>query len=234
MIGRKVKIKDSIELHKLGFVESANFPKLSTESIFQERTNAPSYFRKKKRKNKTVVVNLRVIKENIQKVRKTIDEIIGLSESDKPFSFVLDDEKYCNAILEDVDDSYFFNSGLLVLTFINLDGVWYGPEKTEKISAGLSPSFQVKGIAETNMIEIIVRPKSGVVTLKHNGNQIIVRNAMTSTDLIIDNYNKRVTQNGDFSEIDIESNFFNFTKGNNTVTIKNADGEIKYREVLAL
>lgn len=230
MIGRKVTIKDNINLHDLGIVEVADYNLLNIESIYKERADAPSYLQKKKRVTKSITLNIRVIKKNIAEVRKKIDEIVGLSYSGEPFSFLIDEDKYCRATLESADKSELWNSGLLTLEFTNLDGLWYGEEKI----ANLGSSFTVNSLIPTTFLIIKLTPTSVSPGLTFESKKMRFENALAGRIITIDNNKKTATQLNEHVTMSLDSDFFILENKRSVISATGGSGTITYREVVAL
>lgn len=228
MIKNEVRIGD-IELHKLGTIETIEYSKLSNDILYHEIANRQPRFQGRKRQLKEVSLKIRIHdKASRAETKKQIYEIVGLSFSDSPISLI-ENGKYCRAILEEAEDEYVFKNGLLSLKFINLDGLWYGEEKSGKLT------IDNQGIISTDFATISIVPSALNVTLKDGKGHALKMNALKTTSaIIIDLENKTATQNGKHVELSTDSRFFSFEKGKTAMLVTNGATNTIYREVIAL
>jgi phage-related protein len=228
MINNEVIINGT-QLHKLGTIESIEYSKLSNDILYSEIANRQPRVQGRKRQLKEVTLKIRIHdKLSRAETKKQIDEIVGLSFSDSPISLI-ENGKYCRAILAEAEDEYVFKNGLLSLTFVNLDGLWYGEEKNGKLT------IDNQGIISTDFASISIVPSALNVTLKDGKGHALKMNALnTRSAIIIDLENKTATQNGKHVELSTDSRFFSFEKGKTVMLVTNGATNTIYREVIAL
>ena len=228
MIKNEVRIGD-IELHKLGTIETIEYSKLSNDILYHEIANRQPRVQGRKRQLKEVSLKIRIHDTSSRaETKKQIDEIVGLSFSDSPISLI-ENGKYCRAILTDAEDEYTFKNGLLNLKFVNLDGLWYGEEKSGKLT------IDNQGIISTDFATISIVPSSPNVTLKDGKGHALKMTALNTTNaIVIDLENKTVTQNEKHIELSTDSRFFSFEKGKTIMIVSNGATNTTYREVIAL
>lgn len=228
MINNEVIINGT-QLHKLGTIESIEYSKLSNDILYHEIANRQPRVKGRKRQLKEVTLKIRIHdKSSKAETKKQIDEIVGLSFSDSPISLV-ENGKYCRAILTDAEDEYTFKNGLLNLKFVNLDGLWYGEEKSGKLT------IDNQGIISTDFATISIMPSAPNVMLKDGKGHALKMTALNTTSaIIIDLENKTATQNGKHVELSTDSRFFQFEKGKTIMIVTNGATNTTYREVIAL
>ena len=228
MIKNEVRIGE-IELHKLGTIETIEYSKLSSDILYHEIANRQPRVKGRNRQLKEVSLKIRIHdKSSRAETKKQIDEIVGLSFSDSPISLI-ENGKYCRAILADADDEYTFKNGLLNLKFVNLDGLWYGEEKSSKLT------IENQGIISTDFATISIVPSALNVILKDGKGHMLKMTALNTTSPIAINLeNKTVTQNGKHVELSTDSRFFSFEKGKTIMIVTNGATNTTYREVIAL
>lgn len=228
MIWNEITLNGSVKLHDLGTIEKIEYNNLSNNILYLERALRPPVIQGRKRELKEVTVSIRVISDTRQISKKKIDEIVGLSYSESPFLFNKNG-KFCNAILEEAESELFFQNGLLVLKFINMDGVWYGEEKTTT-----SLSITNNGVIATDNVIVKVAPTGTDLTLKNGLGKSIIAKLYNTMEVTIDLKNKTIMQAGKHVELDLSSNFFELQKGANSWSITGGTATVIYREVVAL
>lgn len=236
MIGHKLILNKTINLHELGVVEVTEFEKLSSTTYYKDVAERPRRYQKRHFRTKTVTVQVRVIEEKRENSKDKIDEIVGLSYSDSPIEFYLDDKKWCMAILESADSSLYFRTGLLELEFTNVYGYWLGEEKT---SIGAINSNSI--IDSTHItIEFTAMEKNVSIKNTTQDEELKLTELLPYSNYRIDNYDKtakHVLSNGNTlpAELDLSSDFIKLLKGYNYISVTGASGvSIKYREVVSL
>ena len=115
------------------------------------------------------------------------------------------------------------------LKFVNLDGLWYGEEKSGKLT------IDNQGIISTDFATISIVPSAPNVTLKDGKGHALKMTALNTTSPIVINLeNKIATQNGKHVELSTDSRFFSFEKGKTTMIVTGGATNTIYREVVAL
>lgn len=230
MIFNQITFDNKVHLHNLGVIEDIKYTNLSSNLIFKDIALRPSHFQRRVRDLKEINIALRVIDKNLRaETKRKVDEIVGASYSEKPFLYAENNTKFCDVVLSSADSEYLFTKGLLMLTFINLDGLWYGEEKIA------TTSITNNGVIATSKATLSITPSQTAVTIKDGKGGIISITALNTTSIItVDLYNKTVSQNGKYIPLSLTSRFFNFDKGVTTLTITGGTVNTVYREVIAL
>ena len=233
--GHKIKFGD-IDFDEYGYVEEVETENLSSSLLWFERALLPPKLQGRKFELKEVNVQIRIVDKSLlyddyRKVEKLNEELVGLVFT-KETRLLQWNYKFSDAVLINADsESTRRNTKLLNLTFIVVEGIWYGEEK----SATLDSSFSNQGIIDTSKAIMTIRPNNDTVVLKDGkGNILTFDNLSTTLDLIVDLQNKTAKQAGVHVQINLASDFFEIKKGTNLISITGGTGSIKFREVIAL
>ena len=228
-VGHRLRIKN-VNLHEICIIEKVEFEKLSSFINYKDVSNAPSKYESRKFTNKSIIVSIRIIESDRNKVKEKIEDIVATCYSDKPAYFLLDNKYWCEVVLERASDELFFNTGLLTLEFTNIYGVFYGTFRRVSLPANI----EVPGVIDTNMAKIKLTPTSPNGSVGIESDVINFKNVITNREIVIDLNKKIIKQLGSHVEISLDSSFFILKKGNNNINITNAEGVIEYREVVLL
>lgn len=211
-------------------IEVSKPESLSWDTIYFERADVQPYFNKRKRRLKEVPVTCTMITDtkNQRENEKRADQFIGaLFSLDSPWLQIND--LYCRAILSEVERKFFSNAITFDMTFINLDGLWYGAEKSASIG-----SVEVGGVFSTDFYTIKVTASANNSKILLGDKFIGMNTTLLSVPIKIDGQKKTATQNGDHVELDLDSNFFELKVGINALGASGCIGSMTYREVVAL
>lgn len=233
MIGRHVKLND-IVLNKYGFVESVEYPEFSFEKIYKERALKPSEFDKHIRTHKAVTVYFRIIKETIKDSRNALDTVKSYLTYLEPMSFVLDEKKHCQVVIDSIESEEVDNAILATLNLINLDGVWYSEIKKISVANG-KLELKTNTIIDSDKFKITAKPNTNFISIKDSIGNVIepfINNNLNS--ITIDFEKKLVTQSGRFIPVKLNSNFFKLRKENLILFESLSNIVVEYREVVDL
>ncbi len=222
---------NNIDLSQEFIISENKYPIYSQSNIYRESADNISSFYKVTDNSKPVTFTL-VKKDQCMDsitLQQYMEVFVATKLKTKDPTWIEVNGRFMYAILHDVSDSDMYQ-GKVTVTFMNIPGKWYGVEKI----VNLGTSFTVSGVEESTMGVITITPSTTNPKVTHKNLHMTVRNALTTSDITIDLFRKRVTQVGLMSEIDIDSDFFKLDLGSNNITPTNCTGTIKYREVLAL
>lgn len=222
---------NGIDLSDEFIISEGQYPIYSKSNIYIDRAENTPHFSKMTDESKpvTLVFNKKDQCVGSIELQHYMENFVATKLKTKEPTWIEVNGRFMYAILHDVSDSDMYQ-GKVTVTFMNIPGKWYGIEKTVNLGIG----FTVNGVEETTMGVITITPSTTTPKVTYKKLHMTVRNALTTSDITIDLYRKRVTQVGLMSEIDIDSDFFKLELGSNNITPTNCTGTIKYREVIAL
>lgn len=231
MIGSKL-IFNEVDFNQEGCTVEVFQPEsLSWDIIYYERADVQPYFNKRKRRLKEVPVTCTMITDtkdrraNEKRASEFISSLFALG-----FSWLQINDLYCRAVLAEVNRSFFSNTITFDLTFINLDGLWYGPEITTS-----NLTITNNGVLETDNVIFEIMPTASQVVLKNSLGKIMTIDASSTTaPVIIDVMSMTVKQSGRHAPLTPSSRFFPLIKGTNNLVLTGGTPTIKYREVVEL
>lgn len=169
-------------------------------------------------------------------LRTIINELAPILSSGKPKKLIFTDEpdKYYLAVLEGGTPlREFYTYGLATLIFLVPDPVRYGKKVTIPIEEGDLTfynlgTYKTKGLLTMKLINNKVR-----VSNKNTGEFIELSSYYNKGNVVtIDFKNEYIMMNG-YSVMDdliLESDFFHFSVGPNTISVVGGPGEIAFRE----
>lgn len=226
----KVVINE-VDLSEEFIISEGQYPIYSKSNIYIDRVENTPHFSKMTEESKpvTLVFNKKDQCLDPIELQHYMEKFVATKLKTIEPTWIEVNGRFMYAILHDVSDSDMYQ-GKVTATFMNIPGKWYGIEKI----VNLGTSFTISGVEESTMGVITITPSTTAPKVTHKKLHITARNALTTRDLTIDLFRKRVTQVGLMSEIDIDSDFFKLELGINNIIPTNCTGTIKYREVVAL
>lgn len=224
-------IYNEIDFTKYGVVESVQYTDLDKEIIYDEIPESTPIFRKFKNDVKVLDIDFTIITKT-KDYRK--NEVEGETFISKVFSktpqLLRLNNKYCMAIISRATKKVFGNSIHFSITMINLNGLWYGEEKT----SNLSNSFDVVSFEDSTFAKIKLMPTSTAAKIILNDKFIAMKNLLANREVVIDLSFRTIKQLGDHVEIEIGSDFPTIRHGINNISSINCSGTLTYREVISL
>lgn len=222
---------NGVDLSDEFIISESQYPIYSKSNIYIDRAENTPHFSKMTDESKsvTLVFNKKDQCMGAIELQHYMEKFVATKLKTKEPTWIEVNGRFMYAILHDVSDSDMYQ-GKVTVTFMNIPGKWYGVEKI----VNLGTSFTVSGVEESRMGVITITPSTTTPKVTNKSQHMSIRNALTTSPIIIDLFNKRVTQVGLMSEIDLDSDFFKLELGANNITPTNCTGSIKYREVVAL
>lgn len=222
---------NGVDLSEEFIISESQYPIYSKSNIYIDRAENTPHFSKMTDESKPVTLVFNKKDQCLDPIalQHYMEKFVATKLKTKEPTWIEVNGRFMYAILHGVADSDMYQ-GKVTVTFMNIPGKWYGVEKI----VNLGTSFTVTGVEESTMGVITITPSTTTPKATYKKLHMTVRNALTTSDITIDLYRKRVTQVGLMSEIDIDSDFFKLDLGSNNITPTNCTGTIKYREVVAL
>ncbi len=227
-----VKFENNV-LSDFGTVERPYFSELSSELLFDNVAGIPPVYKKRIKKHKDLTIPIRIINNryNRDELEEKIRILKAQAYSEK-VGFLQLNKKYANAILENVEVERFFNTALVSLKYLIVDGYFMSDLKF----ANLGQKFTIGGDIPTSEVEVEILEVTGAesisVNINGNNKKLVFSKLTSGRKLTIDFKNKRAYQGQEEVPLDIDYDFFEIPVSNNVIiSTRNNVGRIKYREV---
>ena len=178
-------------------------------------------------------VRLRMDQADPEAVSRQIDMITYILSADHPCPLILPNEptRYYMAKLTDPGELDALRStGVADIEMTAYDPIKFGRDRTEDITEAGRMRIHVEGTWETYPV-FTLQATSGSVSLSIDGAFVkLATDPEPGSEIVIDMANENSTVNGEYAPVEMGSDYWPFTPGNNFIEIAGAVGTVAWTE----